>query len=629
MFNDGGSIGPLATINCEPRQARKGAAVTIDSGAGVWLLGLPPNLEYFFIKNTIFMTYIALARKWRPRTFSQLIGQEHINKALSNSLNKNRLHHAYLFTGTRGVGKTSVARLLAKALNCEQGISAEPCLQCDACLSIEQGRFIDLIEVDGASRTRVEDTRELLENIQYVPTSGRFKIYLIDEVHMLSQHSFNALLKTLEEPPAHVKFLLATTDPQKLPLTILSRCLQFNLKHLQADLICDHLEHILEDEQITYDKPALTLLAKAAHGSMRDALSLLDQAIATSDNHLYTQDVKASLGYTQKNYAVQILQALAASVPHELIIISQQIATEGGNFHYVVDEILSYLHQISLTQNIPDNNPLIPQEPEVLVLSAQIPKEDVQLFYQIGIKAIEDMYVAPTLAIGFEMMLLRMYTFRPAPQEALPLGGSAIETTQNSEIPPSILPTLISPVDLSTDLDIVKNNESIQALNQISNRPLNSTETLPLKSGNPRANTHNAKSLDDTITEGDDWCSLLPKLKLTGLALSAAENAEFISKSESQVILRVAKGHQSVFTTAVISRIEQGLSNHYKDVIKLTLISNEQVLSSPAQQRERSQKKMHENSEVALQNDPFFQQLQQEFSAEIVRNSIAPVKDGL
>ncbi len=254
------------------------------------------------------MSYLALARKWRPRTFAQLIGQDHVSQALINSLNQARLHHAYLFTGTRGVGKTSVARLLAKALNCERGITSEPCLQCDACIAIEQGCFIDLIEIDAASKTRIEDTRELLENVQYASNTGRFKIYLIDEVHMLSQHSFNALLKTLEEPPSHVKFLLATTDPQKLPITVLSRCLQFNLKHLVPDVICKQLQTILKAEKREFAEDALMILAQAARGSMRDALSILDQTLVSTDEAITTTKVKSVLGYTQQDFAIQLLK---------------------------------------------------------------------------------------------------------------------------------------------------------------------------------------------------------------------------------------------------------------------------------------------------------------------------------
>ncbi len=546
------------------------------------------------------MSYIALARKWRPRTFSQLVGQEHINQALSNSLNQNRLHHAYLFTGTRGVGKTSVARLLAKALNCETGVSAEPCLQCDACLAIEQGRFIDLIEIDGASRTRVEDTREILENVQYVPTSGRFKIYLIDEVHMLSQHSFNALLKTLEEPPAHVKFLLATTDPQKLPVTVLSRCLQFNLKHLQAETISQYLEHILDDEQLAYEKPALDLLGKAARGSMRDALSLLDQTIASCNTSLRIQDVQNSLGMTQHDYALQLLQALAESSPHTLLQISRNIATEGGYFHYVVDEVLSYLHQMSITQSMPTEHAFISPAPEIVALATRFTPEDVQLFYQIGIKGIEDLHLAPTLAIGFDMMLLRMYTFRPASPAAIP--PLVYQKINEAELNQHSAPHA---ADAQQDMPI----------------PINTTPQGNLSTPPP------SHALIDN--EATDWAAILPQLKLTGLALNAAEHTEFVSKSNTEVILRVAKGHQSVFTASVLNRIEQGLTNYYKEVIKLTIKSDEAVLSSPAQQRSRTQKKSHEDAETALQGDPFFQQLQQEFSAELVRNSIEPLKDDL
>ena len=587
------------------------------------------------------MSYIALARKWRPRTFSQLVGQEHINKALSNSLNKNRLHHAYLFTGTRGVGKTSVARLLAKALNCEKGISAEPCLQCEACLSIEQGRFIDLIEIDGASRTRVEDTRELLENVQYVPTNGRFKIYLIDEVHMLSQHSFNALLKTLEEPPAHVKFLLATTDPQKLPITVLSRCLQFNLKHLQPDVICKHLEHILNDEQLPYDIAALELLAKAARGSMRDALSLLDQTIASSDDHLHAQDVKNILGYTQQDYALQLLQALADKDAQQLIAISKKITDEGGHYHYVVDEILSYLHQMSICQSIPNNNPLIASEPDIIALSARFKPEDTQLFYQIGVKGTEELHLAPTLAIGFEMMMLRMHTFRPASKVATP--PLAYQMSQASSSSAAAIPD-VAPVEASLSVDAsLPIEESSKANASIEYEQLDTMDAIDLNLEYQGIEPENEQVTPNVLLEPvpivptianedkaeTDWSQILPQLKLSGLALNAAENSELISKEGAQVILRVAKGHLSVFTAAVIKRIEQGLTSYYKEGVKLKLRSDEPVLSSPAQQRKITQDKMHEHAESSLQSDPFFQQLQEEFSAEVVKNSIVPLKDDL
>ncbi|KTD39209.1 DNA polymerase III subunit tau [Legionella nautarum] len=555
------------------------------------------------------MSYLALARKWRPRNFSQLVGQEHINKALINSLNQQRLHHAYLFTGTRGVGKTSVARLLAKALNCEQGISAEPCLLCDACLAIEQGRFIDLIEIDGASRTRVEDTRELLENVQYSPTTGRFKIYLIDEVHMLSQHSFNALLKTLEEPPAHVKFLLATTDPQKLPVTVLSRCLQFSLKHLTPEIISQHLQHILNDEQMSFEMEALELLAKAAKGSMRDALSLLDQAIASTDKELKAQEVKLILGYTQQDYAIQLLYALAKFDAPKLVQLSRQIASEGGHFRYVLDELLDYLHQITITQSLVSDNPLISSRSEIKELAKQFSPEDVQLFYQIGIKGTEELYFAPTLDIGFEMTLLRMLTFRPAPKAALP---------------PLAYETVKKPVTVP-----IQNQTFSDECNPLEQVPVSELFEKNEEQFEPQVPAPSETPKQANSSGNQDWGTILTQLKLTGLAFTAAENAEFVSKSGREVKLRVAKGHQSLFTPSITSRIEQALETYYNETVKITLSSEETIQSSPAQQKQIAQSQRQQDAEVNLHNDPFFQQLKQEFSAELVKNSIVPVKDEL
>ena len=583
----------------------------------------------------VLMSYIALARKWRPRTFSQLVGQEHINKALINSLTLQRLHHAYLFTGTRGVGKTSIARLLAKALNCESGISAEPCLACEACVAIEQGRFIDLIEIDGASRTRVEDTREILENVQYAPTNGRFKIYLIDEVHMLSTHSFNALLKTLEEPPSHVKFLLATTDPQKLPVTVLSRCLQFNLKPMTPEIISQHLQFILTDETIPFETQALQLLAKAARGSMRDGLSLLDQAIAASDNHIRTQDIKAILGHTKQDYALQLLQALANLDPQRLIAICREIANEGGNFHYVLEETLCHLHQITVSQCISNSNPLITSEPELVSLSNLFTPEDVQLFYQIALKGIDEIHLAPTLAIGFEMTVLRMYTFKPAAQVTAPtLTYQAPDRMAPREIAPSvIIPNTLLDIALDNILDNASTTQIAKPSLDITENPIDRMEdSLPAESpvlAAPLVVHVVSEPLVSQPKVNEDWNSILTQLNLNALALTAAENAEFVSKTRGNINLRIAKGHQSVFTTTVVSRIEQALTNYYKEPVKLNLQSNEQVLSSPAQQKKVLQEMQHQNAEIALQNDPFFQQLQQEFSAELVKNSIVPVKDDL
>lgn len=530
------------------------------------------------------MSYIALARKWRPRQFSQLIGQEHVNKALIHSLNQNRIHHAYLFTGTRGVGKTSIARLFAKALNCEQGVSAEPCLKCHACMEIEQGRFIDLIEIDGASRTRVEDTREVLENVQYAPTQGRFKIYLIDEVHMLSQHSFNALLKTLEEPPEHVKFLLATTEQQKLPITVLSRCLQFNLHSISAEIIHEHLGHIVKEEKIAYDDPALALIANAAHGSIRDALSLLDQAIASCNQQLDITSVKICLGYTQQDFALQILQALAQEIPDTLIAISRKIAIESGHFHYVADELLRYLHDIALYQAMPDSS-LLSFSPARSVCDHFTP-EHTQLLYQIVLKGLADIHLAPTPAIGFDMMLLRMYAFKPAPPSPVPpLAHDSVTPLSKSTMTPEAIPNSAEPI------------------------------VIP------------AVTKEPSVTE--DWGHLLKALQLSGLALNAAEQAEFVSHTDTLVTLRIDEGHRSLFTPAVIKRIEQALTKYYEKSISLNLNSDEKVISSPRQQKQKMQENAHHEATASLKNDPFFQQLQDEFSAELVKNSIASLKDSL
>lgn len=585
------------------------------------------------------MSYLALARKWRPRTFSQLVGQEHINKALINSLNQQRIHHAYLFTGTRGVGKTSIARLLAKALNCEKGISADPCLTCEACAAIEQGRFIDLLEIDGASRTRVEDTRELLDNVQYSPTNGRFKIYLIDEVHMLSQHSFNALLKTLEEPPPHVKFLLATTDPQKLPVTVLSRCLQFNLKHLSADLINHHLQTILQSEKLAFETEALEILAKAAKGSMRDALSLLDQAIATCNSTLRTDEIKNLLGYTQQDYAMQLLQALVALDAQEIIHLCRKIALEGGHFSYVLDELLSYLHQITIIQSLNSDDSLTSSSPEIIGLAKKLLPEDTQLFYQIGIKGTTEIHLAPSLAIGFEMLLLRMLVFRPAPAGTVPLlayetkknqGQSQLLTNGSQSPSQRTLEKMPCENPSSRPLVSEENSPESALIEEIS--PFKPTTAAvkdsPRDPAEASLRSNSEEKLAETSESPPAWSLIIKQLKLSGLSLNAAENAEFLSKSGHEIFLRITRGHESLFTPQIIQRIEKALANYYKETIKIVLTTGE-ALQSPAQQNQMIKNQRQLNAEAELQNDVLFQRLQQEFSATVLKNSIVALEDEL
>ncbi|KTT49294.1 DNA polymerase III subunit gamma/tau [Pseudomonas oryzihabitans] len=361
------------------------------------------------------MSYQVLARKWRPRSFREMVGQTHVLRALINALDNERLHHAYLFTGTRGVGKTTIARILAKCLNCETGISSTPCGTCSVCREIDEGRFVDLIEVDAASRTKVEDTRELLENVQYAPSRGRYKVYLIDEVHMLSTHSFNALLKTLEEPPPHVKFLLATTDPQKLPVTILSRCLQFALKNMPPERVVAHLQHVLAAESIPFEDDALWLLGRAADGSMRDAMSLTDQAIAFGEGKVLAADVRAMLGTLDHGQVYDVLHALLEGDGRAVLEAVRHLAEQGPDWSGVLAELLNVLHRVAIAQVLPDavDNGQGDRE-RVLTLAQALPAEDVQYYYQLGLVGRRDLPLAPDPRHGFEMVLLRMLAFRPA-----------------------------------------------------------------------------------------------------------------------------------------------------------------------------------------------------------------------
>ncbi len=385
------------------------------------------------------MSYQVLARKWRPRSFREMVGQTHVLKALINALDSQRLHHAYLFTGTRGVGKTTIARIIAKCLNCETGISSTPCGTCSICKEIDEGRFVDLIEVDAASRTKVEDTRELLDNVQYSPSRGRFKVYLIDEVHMLSSHSFNALLKTLEEPPPHVKFLLATTDPQKLPVTILSRCLQFSLKNMPPERVVEHLSHVLTAETIPFEEDALWLLGRAADGSMRDAMSLTDQAIAFGEGKVLAADVRAMLGTLDHGQVYGVLHALLEGDARGVIDAVRHLAEQGPDWNGVLSEILNVLHRVAIAQALPDavDNGYGDRD-RVLQLAGALPAEDIQFYYQMGLIGRRDLPLAPDPRSGFEMVLLRMLAFRPADSADAPrLSLKPLGISQATANPPS------------------------------------------------------------------------------------------------------------------------------------------------------------------------------------------------
>lgn len=538
------------------------------------------------------MTVLALARKWRPRTFSELLGQEHINKTLKYSLDKLRLHHAYLFTGTRGIGKTSIARILAKALNCEQGISATPCLNCATCKAIEANSLIDLIEVDGASRTRVEDTRDLLENIQYAPSFARFKIYLIDEVHMLSQHSFNALLKTLEEPPPHVKFIFATTEPQKLPLTILSRCLQFNLKLLNPQIISEHLEKILISESLIYEPKALDLIAKAAKGSMRDALSLLDQIIPACGPALDLSTVKHSLGHTQKDYAIAILTALGAQDAETLIQISQEIAHEGGQFCFVLEDLIVHIHQLTLKKVLAADASFLEKNSALDALIAAFSAEDLQLFYQIAVKGLHEIHLPPNLAIAFEMTLLRMHTFRL--ESTPPVSPPAWQNTAKIASAPLNLET---PLPQTSPPEIPPSPQII-----LTQAPL------------PQVKSHSEKQSAACL----NWSEIISSLNLQGLTLHAAEQVIWAKKESGVVILGSKKSNQFAFTETVRNRIALALKAYFKEPIKLVIESDEQALPSIADEKKAQELAKVAEKTRALKEDPVLQNIQDSFDAEWV-----------
>lgn len=395
------------------------------------------------------MSYQVLARKWRPRSFREMVGQTHVLKALINALDSQRLHHAYLFTGTRGVGKTTIARIIAKCLNCETGITSTPCGTCSVCREIDEGRFVDLIEIDAASRTKVEDTRELLDNVQYAPSRGRFKVYLIDEVHMLSSHSFNALLKTLEEPPPYVKFILATTDPQKLPATILSRCLQFSLKNMTPERVVEHLTHVLSVENVPFEDDALWLLGRAADGSMRDAMSLTDQAIAFGEGKVLAADVRTMLGTLDHGQVFDLLHALIQGDARALLEAVRHLAEQGPDWNGVLSEILNVLHRVAIAQALPEgvDNGHGDRE-RVLALAQALPAEDVQFYYQMGLIGRRDLPLAPDPRGGFEMVLLRMLAFRPAdsadaptqPLKPVGISQATVDCAQTAAVTASVAP---------------------------------------------------------------------------------------------------------------------------------------------------------------------------------------------
>jgi DNA polymerase III subunit gamma/tau len=523
------------------------------------------------------MSYLALARKWRPRRFAELVGQEHVLRPLTHALDSERVHHAFLFTGTRGVGKTTIARILAKCLNCENGVRAEPCGECSACREIDAGRFVDLIEVDAASRTKVDDTRELLDNVQYAPTAGRYKVYLVDEVHMLSTHSFNALLKTLEEPPPHVKFLLATTDPQKLPATVLSRCLQFNLRRLPLALIAERMRAILDAEGIAYEPAGVRLIAQAADGSMRDGLSLLDQLIAFGGGRATEAEARAMLGTAARDHVVRLADALAALDPATLVRTARDLAEFAPDYAQLLDELASLLARVALRQSFDgyDAEELYP--PELIErLAAALSPEDLQLFYQTAIVGRRDLPLAPDPRTGFEMTLLRMVAFRPAG------AGTSVSS------PP---------------------------------RPERARSDVPA-----RGTRGAAPAASAVAAPTDEWGAIVAALDLTGFGRQLAANCALIGRENGVVRLALDPRNQSLKTPAQQENLAQALSRHFGEKLRLEFDVRPIDSLTPAQAEQRVATEATDAARRAFEADPTVQALKDRFGATVLPDSVRPAR---
>ncbi len=617
------------------------------------------------------MNYQVLARKWRPRIFREMVGQEHVLQALINALDHNRLHHAYLFTGTRGVGKTTIARILAKCLNCDVGVSSEPCGQCSACQDINNGCFIDLIEVDAASNTGVDDVREIIENAQYSPSRGRYKVYLIDEVHMLSRNAFNALLKTLEEPPEHVKFLLATTDPQKLPATILSRCLQFHLKNMAPDRIVGHLQNVLRQEMIECEEPALWALARSAQGSMRDALSLTDQAIAFGSGKVLEKDVRSMLGTIDQQTVYQLAEALIAHDPEKILQVIELFSEQSPDYVGALDELLLLLHRITIAQIAPlavDNS--LGDKDRVLELAQKVTAEELQLFYQMGLMGKRDMPLAPDFRTGLEMAILRMLVFRPEglnepPTTQLgaqyrPTSAEAVETVKKPEavvatpvvsmpavtvdvVPAAVVPAAISALFDTTnrvnasDSSIVEPVESavIVVAEESFKKPLEEIPSL-IPVNNPAVIEVSKTAITQarlglgTFTDNQHWITQFAQLPFSGLLKSVL--AECVLKSVTNNgqswLLSIDKDKVQLYNERHAEQMAEQLSGYFQVPVKVTIQPEITHLKTPAAYMQEVKQAIHDAALLELQQDVGVQYILQEYAAHIDINSVEAINRG-
>ena len=535
------------------------------------------------------MTYQVLARKWRPRVFEEIVGQPHVVTALANALDSKRLHHAYLFTGTRGVGKTTLARILAKALNCEtHGISSHPCGKCRACIDIDSGRFVDLLEVDAATNTKVDEMRELLDTAQYMPVAGRFKVYIIDEVHMLSRHAFNSMLKTLEEPPEHVKFILATTDPQRLPVTILSRCLQFNLKPLSPPLIAGHLKHVLTEEKVPFEEPALMQLAKAASGSLRDSLSLADQAIAHGGGKVTTTQVADMLGSLGGDLVWPLLERIVEGDGKGAIAEAERIASRSISFDTALEDLAAILHRIALAQAgaLPADDDADAQR--VTEMAQRIDAGRVQVMYQIALLGRRDLSLAPDEYAGFTMALLRMLSFADASQEPRSLPKASA-----TRIAPAAAPRSAGPA--------------------------------PAASTAPSAPAPQAPA--NAVAFDGDWPGLVERARLTGMAGMAARHAEIVSFENNALELVVPETHRMYAEKPYLEKLKAEMARLFGPALRVVVRVGPTAGTSLAAARSREVAQRQASAAEAIEEDPFVRDLVRDLGAEVVSSSIRPADE--
>lgn len=602
------------------------------------------------------MSYQVLARKWRPKSFSNLVGQDHVVQALSNALSQQRLHHAYLFTGTRGVGKTTLSRILAKSLNCATGITATPCGECDACRAIDIGRYVDYVEMDAASNRGIADMVSLLEQAIYAPSSGRFKVYMIDEVHMLTKEAFNAMLKTLEEPPAHVKFILATTDPQKVPVTILSRCLQFNLRQMASSTITSHLQDILGQEQITFEAPALQLIARAANGSMRDALSLTDQAIAYGNQSVRETDVRSMLGAIDQSYLYELLRALINSDATALLNIAQQMDSRSIGFESALKDLAALLHLLAIAQHSPqaiaDDHP---ERQTLLDLSSQLTADMLQLYYQIAILGHRDIGLAPDAYAGFTMTLLRMLAFKTdamapvstAPASSAPAGNSNSyeSNTRSASAAGSARAALAQSRQPAAEpaAPMVQAAPAVQAPAFAAPAPAMAEATIEVTPAVPvNPSMAEAATIDQTepaqpaetietpatataLAWDGNWRSLVENhLSKLGLVRALAQNCELVSFDADTMVLRIGDAHKHLASTNYLDKLNSALNSHFGRRIKLTIQVGQEA-NTPARQMAVERAELQDQAKDAILSDHFVQGLMQEMGATIVPNSIKPL----